>query len=498
MQRSARVVLIGVLVLACVPADASAKWTRLHSQNFVFIGEVSEGRIRRTAQKLEQFRDMLARVLPGAVAISPAPTVVVVFPNGWAFAPYAPPGRTSDLVGYSASWEDVNYIAINAGRAELADSIVFHEYTHLLVGNTLGEVPLWVNEGFAELYATFQEESGGRSAVIGAGRGYHVGQLRSRRLIPIADLIAIDDRSPEYNESTRRGMLYAQSWALMHYLSFGPAERQSQLTGYLTSLQSGQPSNDAFARAFGTDLSALDRELTEYVRRISVPTVRVQFSQRIGIDTTLRGEPMDDLEGESYLGDLLVRIGRPDDARVHLKRVIDKDSTRARAIAAVGLIELEAQRPEEAVALLERAAALAPEDASVLGMLGRALLARVQQTRGRGDASAASLEQARLVLERATRLAPDAAHVFAMLGEVALFGGTDHEGAVSSLSQAVRMAPSREQYQLRLAEALLRTREFDRAVSYLTVLATRGRAPQIRDAARTLLGTVVQRQLGVS
>jgi tetratricopeptide (TPR) repeat protein len=477
-----------------MPADASAKWTKLQSPNFLVIGEASEGQIRRTAQKLEQFRDMLARVLPGAVPISPAPTVVVVFSNGWAFAPYVPPGRTSDLVGYSVSWEDVNFIAINSGRAELADSIVFHEYTHLLVGNTLGEVPLWLGEGIAELYATFQEERGGRGATIGGGRGYHLGLLRSRRLIPIADLIAIDDRSPEYNESTRRGMLYAQSWALMHYLSFGPGGRQSQLTAYLTGLQSGQPSNEAFGRAFGSDLAALDRELAEYVRRISLPTVRVQFSQAIGIDTSLRGEPMDDFEGQSYLGELLVRIGRPEDARVHLKRVIEKDPTRARAIAALGLIELEAQRVDQAVALLERAAALAPDDASVLGILGRALLAQARQNRG--DASTTSLEQAHRVLERAARLAPDAAHVFAMIGEVGLLGGTDPESAVSSLSQAVRLAPSREQYQLRLAEALLRTREFDRAVSYLTVLATRGRAQQIRDAARTLLGTVVQRQLG--
>ena len=120
-------VLVAILMLACIPADASAKWTTLRSQNFLFIGEASESRIRRTAQKLEQFRDMVIRVLPDAVAVSSAPTVVIVFPDDWAFAPYAPPGRSHDLVGYSASWEDINYIAMNAGRAQLADSIVFHE-----------------------------------------------------------------------------------------------------------------------------------------------------------------------------------------------------------------------------------------------------------------------------------------------------------------------------------------------------------------------------------
>ncbi len=488
-------VLIAILVLACIPADASAKWTRLRSQNFLFIGEAPEGRIRRTAQKLEQFRDMLTRVLPGAVAVSPAPTVVMVFPDGWAFAPYAPPGRTSDLVGYSASWEDINYIAMNAGRADLADSIVFHEYTHLLMGNTLGEIPLWVNEGFAELYATFQDDRDGKGAIIGAGRGYHLSLLRSRTLIPIADLIAIDETSPEYNESTRRGMLYAQSWALMHYLSFGTDARRSQLTAYLANLQTGQPSNQAFVQAFGSDVGALDQELAQYIRRFIVPAVRVQFSERVAIDTSLRGEPMEDLEGQSYLGDLLVRIGRPDDARGHLKRVIDKDPGRARAVAALGLIELEAARVDEAVTLLQRAAALAPEDAGILGMLGRALLARVQQSPRGQDPSRTSLEQARNALERATALDPTAAHTFAMLGYVALLAGTDHAGAVSHLSNAVRMAPSREPYQLRLAEALLRDRQFERALSYLEPLAVRGRTQQIRDSARALHATVAQRQL---
>ncbi len=488
-------VLVAILMLACIPADASAKWTTLRSQNFLFIGEASESRIRRTAQKLEQFRDMVIRVLPDAVAVSSAPTVVIVFPDDWAFAPYAPAGRSSDLVGYSASWEDINYIAMNAGRAQLADSIVFHEYTHLLMGNTLGEIPLWVNEGFAELYATFQEDRGGRGAMIGAGRGYHLSLLRSRTLMPIAELIAIDETSPEYNEANRRGMLYAQSWALMHYLSFGPAARRSQLTAYLAGLQTGLPSIRAFVEAFGSDFAPLDRELGDYVRRFTVPVVRVEFSERIGIDTSLRGETLDELEGQAYLGDLLVRIGRTDDARGHLKRIIDRDPARARAVAAMSLIELEAGRVDEAVTLLQRAAALAPNDAGIHGALGRALVARAQKAAPGSDRFGASLEEARTALERAAMLDPSAANTFAMLGYVVLVAGTDPAAAVSHMSQAVRLAPARDQYKLRLAEALLRDRQFDRASSYLGPLAERARTPQVRESARTLLATVVQRQL---
>jgi tetratricopeptide (TPR) repeat protein len=491
-------VLVAALVVACTPVDASAKWTRVRSQHFLVIGEASEGRIRRTAQKLEQFRDMVARVLPGAVAVSPAPVLVVVFPHAWAFTPYVPPGRSSDLVGYSVSWEDVSYIALNAGRADIAESIAFHEFTHILMGNTFGEIPLWLNEGLAELYATFQDERGGRGAMIGAGRGYHLSVLRSRGLIPIADLIAIDDKSPEYDEGVRRGILYAQSWALMHYLSFGSPERRSQLTAYLAGLQAGQPSIRAFVDAFGPDFSALDSELRDYIRRVSVPVVRVEFSERVAIDTSLRGEAMADLEGNAYLGELLFRLEQPDAARRHLQRILDKDPAQPRAVAAMGLIELETGRIEQAIALLRRAADLAPEEGAIRGTLGRALVLRAQQLPAGGEASAAALDDARSTLEQATKLEPTAAHAFALLGYVALLGRSEPAAAVAHLSRAVQMAPAREQYRMRLAEALLRDRQFERARSYLAPLATRARSPQVRNAAATLLATIVQRQLDVA
>jgi tetratricopeptide (TPR) repeat protein len=487
--------VVAILVLVFVPTDASAKWTRLRSPNFLFVGEATEGRIRRTAQRLERFREMLARVLPDAAAVSSAPTVVVVFPDSNAFATFVPPGRSRDLVGYSVSWEDINYIAMNAGRPELADSIVFHEYTHLLMGDTLGDIPLWVNEGLAELYATFQEDRDGTGALIGAGRGYHLSLLRNRTLIPIASLIAIDDKSPEYDESTRRGMLYAQSWALMHYLTFGTAARQSQLTTYLANLRRGLPSLRAFVEAFGSDFATLDQELGQYVRLFSLPSRRVEFREQIAVDTTLGGAELEDLEGQSYLGDLLVRVGRTDDARRHLQRILDKAPMRARAIAAMGLIDLEAGRLDEAVMLLQRAAALAPEDAGMSTMLGRALVTRLQRLPRESDQFTTTLAQARHALERATMLDATAAHTFAMLGYVMLVAGTDPAIAVSHLSAAVRMAPAREAYQMRLAEALLRDRQFERASSYLGPLAERGRSPDIREAAQKLLATLVQRQL---
>jgi hypothetical protein len=62
--------------------------------------------------------------------------------------------------------------------------------------------------------------------------------------------------------------------------------------------------------------------------------------------------------------------------------------------------------------------------------------------------------------------------------------------AVSLLEQATRLAPSRDQYRLMLAQALYRQREFDRATNHLGTLLATGRSAGIREDARRLLGNI--------
>src|SRR5687768_3853400 len=85
-----------------VPWEAAAKWTQLQSENFLFIGDASEGQIRRVAERLEQFREALLRVLPGANAQSPVPTVVMVFDSDRSMTPVKPlyRGKPIELNGY--------------------------------------------------------------------------------------------------------------------------------------------------------------------------------------------------------------------------------------------------------------------------------------------------------------------------------------------------------------------------------------------------------------
>ena len=74
------------------------------------------------------------------------------------------------------------------------------------------DLPLWLNEGLAELYSSFQLR--GKKAAIGRPIDSHIHWLRDHALIPVGELFAIDHSSKDYNEGSRRGVFYAQSWAL--------------------------------------------------------------------------------------------------------------------------------------------------------------------------------------------------------------------------------------------------------------------------------------------
>src|SRR5687768_6841371 len=174
MLRAARVFAALLLVL-CAPLHAAAKWTTLRSTNFVFIGDASERQIREVAQQLEKFRDVVARLLPGA-STSPAPTVVFVFATDQSFRPYTPrfDGRFVEVGGYLVGSDAVNYVAVNAELGELALTPVFHESPDVLAANSRAALPVWAGGGLAQVYESFQGRDGGRRSVIGIPAKEHV------------------------------------------------------------------------------------------------------------------------------------------------------------------------------------------------------------------------------------------------------------------------------------------------------------------------------------
>jgi type I restriction-modification system DNA methylase subunit len=136
--------------------SAKDTWISIRTKNFYVIGNANENDLRKAALKLEQFREAFTQLLPGMKFNTPVPTTVVAFKNKSSYEPFGPPNTS----GYFQAGADVNYIALSTDWYRRGDDglfeIIFHEFTHLLVDNTLKNSPLWFNEGLAEYYSTFK------------------------------------------------------------------------------------------------------------------------------------------------------------------------------------------------------------------------------------------------------------------------------------------------------------------------------------------------------
>ncbi len=497
--RAAQTVVLALALVLLLPCQAAAKWTQVKTEHFLFIGDASERQIRQVAQRLEQFREVMSRVLPAASVASRQPTIVFVFQSDRSLSPYTPrfEGRSIDLGGYFLARNDANYVALNAEREQSAFGIIFHEYAHFLVRNTAGDVPLWVNEGLAGVYETFEEQDGGRGAVIGAPHRERLALLRASTLMPLAELMAVDHNSSVYNEGSRRGLFYAQSWALMHYLMLGNQHRTSQWRVYLAQVKDGATPEEAFTEAFKDDGRALERELGEYIRNLTFPVLRVSFDEKVTGGTVGRGAAMDDAEALAYLGDLLSMLDRVDEARERLSGLVAANPTSVRALNALAMLELKESNVTGALALLDRAAALAPADSDVQRAWGRTLHARWQElARSDDEAAKMTLRRARTALTRATELRPDDAETLAMLGNLESSAGEDRR-ATELFDRAVSAAPGEERYQLMLADALVRQGDYSRATAYLGPLVALSQDSRLVESARDLL-TFVAGQRGRS
>ena len=493
-MRSRAFLLVAAIWCVAPSVQTAAKWNRLESANFVFIGNVSESALQRTADELEHFRDVMMRELPKAAVASPVPTMVFVFDTDRSFTPYKPrfQGRPVAVGGYFVGGEDINYIAIGLDGGASALHATYHEYAHFLIGNTIGLMPVWANEGLAEVYATFQQNDGGKSVTLGMPNAQHLVLLRTSTPIPLTDLLAVDHTSRLYNEDNRRGLFYAESWALVHYLTYGNPARRQQLGVYLAKLALGTSPDLAFRDAFQIEPPVLEQELQSYVRKFAFPTVRVEMGDRASLTRGKPAEAIAEYDAAAYLSDLVARVGRDDEeARTRLRGILDAHGDSWRAALVLGRLELRAGHLNDALPLLERAVTLAPDDASVQAAWGKANFAQYHD--GLGNDLPATLATARAALNKAIALAPNEAATIALLGDLELVAGTDLALATTLLERAVALAPAREWYRLDLAEAYSLQQNRARALSTLGQLVARGTTTEIREAARTALARVVAR-----
>jgi Tfp pilus assembly protein PilF len=192
------------------------------------------------------------------------------------------------------------------------------------------------------------------------------------------------------------------------------------------------------------------------------------------------------------LAELQAAVGRSDEARGRLERILAADPDDPRALSALGLIDLREGQVGAALARLQRAEAGAPDDGAVQSALGRALVAQLEALAPGDEGFLPTLQRARGVLRTAVTLEPGVAHTAALAGFVELLAGQDLDLAESRRSSAIERAPARDDYRLMLAQVHLRRMDLDRATGLLGPLLARGSSEEFRERARQLLAVVAE------
>ncbi|HEY0370377.1 MAG TPA: DUF1570 domain-containing protein, partial [Thermoanaerobaculia bacterium] len=433
------------------PPQPTEKWVTLETENFHFVSAGSAAETRRIARDLLRMRAALGRVSDFQVR-SAKPTHVFVFATQAGFVPYCEALRRTTqcahVTGLFADRSDGDFMVLSGGATSGGSSIVYHELTHQLMANTNARPPLWYQEGVAEYFSTFR--TAGSQAHLGVVVDEHLRWLRAeeslgsltKRLIPLRELFAVTEVSPIYNERTRTGVFYAQSWALVHYLLHNDA-RSEKLFRFLGLLRSGKPIDEAFATAFAMPFSELERALRSYIRGDSFTYYARDFGE-LSIPELPEPAALPYDEVLHQLGRLLLQR-YPENAAVaerFFAASVAANEKNARAHASLAQLYDKTGRKAEAEAAYAKAVALGSDDAEVYLIAGRSILS--------GEIS--GFARARTIFERATELDPNSAEAWTGLGATYLNETGSRDAGIAALQRSLVLDPNGKAAKFYLAQ----------------------------------------------
>lgn len=493
MKRTTLSFTIILCLLTILPApwhvSAKDKWVSVRSKNFLLVGNANEKEIKQVALRLEQFREAFSHLFKGVVFNTPVPTTVVVFKNDSSYRPFKPHANT---VGYFQAGEDVNYITLTIELHGEQDpfAVIFHEYTHLLLNNTLRNPPTWFSEGLAQYYSTIRI-SDGQKFVLGSPIGSHVSLLRENRVLPLRTLFQVDEKSPYYNERDKLSIFYAQSWALVHYLILGNnGQRLDQMSRFIELVSTNVPMEDAFRLAFSVTFDKMESELREYIRRDRYPLISGKFEQKLRSETETQIALLAEAEAQAYLGDLLLHINHAD-AESYLQRALALDPDLAMAHAPLGMLRVREGKDAEARKSLERAVEASSQNYLIHYYYAYAL-SRTGNTQIVTGFAPDMLAQIRVALKKSIELRPDYPESYSLLAFVNMMSGTNLDESIEMLQKALTTTPGRNDFVFMLAQLHMAKGEYKRARQLAEQVIGSNTQEKVREHALSLLNKLTE------
>ncbi len=367
-----------------LPAAHDDRWVCVRSPHFELFTEGGEAGGRELVHYFEQVHSFFQQ----AFGLNGRGRVVriVCFRSARRFQ-YYETSKIADAAFHSGSRHD--YILMKNDEAD-RDQVAVHEYTHLIVRATNHDIPVWLDEGLAEVYSNLEPH--GSFVVVGRVLPARAEALAEGRWIDLRTLVSASRASPVYNRQDDAEMFYAESWALVHMLALDNTY-SPRLRGLMDALLHGD-SVEAFQKTYGKPIEQVEADLRAYLdnSRLNAAVFQVRLPEadpapkvmlkaglearlalaemlldypgrtaeaRAAFDLAARDYPQRP-EAEQGLGEYLAHERRGQEAAAHFARAESLGDQDANMYLEYGRVLAAADRPDEAVTALRKALVLAP------------------------------------------------------------------------------------------------------------------------------------------
>ncbi|MHB1745125.1 MAG: hypothetical protein ACYCRE_10210 [Acidobacteriaceae bacterium] len=470
-----RTVLLAVCLALALPSVANAKvspWMEVRSPHFRVLTNGSAADARRVAHEFEQMRYVFASRFVNLRLESGAPMTIFAARDEDT-AKSLEPGLWKAMHGqvagaFNHSWEK-QYAMVRLDAVGLNSyAIVYHEYTHSILHMNTHWLPNWLDEGMAEFYGYTRFQ--GSKIEVGAPTER---SLQARRaFIPVESLIKMMpssyDRDPDKMQS-----FYVESWALVHYLTFGPGMGNGEkLNHFFRDLQQGVGQTKAFQQEFG-GFAQIDRGLDEYTSKFAFAAVVLKDPPHID-DKTFKSQKLSVAETEAQLGGFHIWTHTLAAARPLVKQALADDPKLGLAHEEDGFLLFADGEDGAAAAEFSQAYALDPS--LYLSLFAKTMLSPI------ATSSVPSEEEAfHAALLQAATLNGQFAPAYIQLARLAA-RENDLASALALSRRAEELEPWRAGYHLLTGQILLRMGKGAEAAQYAQFVAKHWDGPDHNEA----------------
>ena len=356
--RARPVVLLFAALVAAPSGAQAAKWLEIRADHLVVVGDVGE---RRAVDLIDALGRLQLLFASRGGRVDPGKDVVIYAMRNeeslhQLLGKRAEGGRNGVYVPGPS--RDVLAFAIDSD-SRTPFRVALHEYAHLLNRLNHPRLPLWLDEGLAELYSTLRADGDtvywgtlapirlnllgatrvGRSAVptdsgwedLGRGR---VWPTRPRAPLPLEELLASTRRSDSYRRPEQADIFYAQSAAFVHYLLLGTGHFEDSLLADFLFRGGAGEAGLSIDEIIG-DVAATEKAFRAHASRHSFRPRRERLAEEI---RPRRAVQLQATKIAAYRADFLVRVGLIEEAKQVLERARVEGNATSLAYEALGML----------------------------------------------------------------------------------------------------------------------------------------------------------------